>query len=199
MSSLNLFISSQLCSNNAAEPTHDPTPRNASGICAPADHIGAVVAFAGFLPFCFSGLRVSPGVLSSLNLFISPQLCSNNAADPTHTPLLSAILQEYALRRVFYQKKRAFSCNSQRRKVYRPIFLHPAPTRSSRSKEAHRQAPAIVKCDLALVQIHPRTGARRARFGPPDAVRGPLPTIFRRDSPAVSSIVICGVSTPSPQ
>ena len=29
------------------------------------------------------------------------------------TPLLSAILQDYALRRrVFYQKKRAFSCNS---------------------------------------------------------------------------------------
>ena len=63
-----------------------------------------------FLPFCCSGLRVSPVVMSSLNLFISPQLPSKNAADPTHarTPVLSAILHAYrnmrSVRRVFYQK-----------------------------------------------------------------------------------------------
>ena len=63
-----------------------------------------------FLPFCCSGLRVSPVVMSSLNLFISPQLPSKNAADPTHarTPVLSAILHAHrnmrSVRRVFYQK-----------------------------------------------------------------------------------------------
>ena len=115
MSSVNLFISSQLCSENAADPTHAPySPQNPTGICAPADHIGGVVAFfAGFLPFCFSGLRVSPVVMSSVNLLISSQLRSKNAAYPKRTPrTLRKILQEYALRRVFYQKKRAFSCNS---------------------------------------------------------------------------------------
>ena len=50
--------------------------------------------------------------MSSVSSFISTQLRSKNAADSKRTPLLSAILQEYALRRVFYQKKRAFSCNS---------------------------------------------------------------------------------------
>ena len=62
-------------------------------------HIGGVVAFAGFLPFCFSGLRVSPVGMSSLNLFISSQLSSKNAANPTHARTLRhpAGLQEYAL------------------------------------------------------------------------------------------------------
>ena len=113
MSSVNLFISSQLRSENAADPTHAPySPQNPTGICAPADHIGGVVAFfAGFLPFCFSGLRVSPVVMSSVNLLISSQLRSKNAADPTRTPLLSAIVPEYALRRVFYQKTSLFNNN----------------------------------------------------------------------------------------
>jgi hypothetical protein len=77
------------------------------------------VAFAGFLPFCFSGLRVSPFGISSFDLFISPQLPSKNAADPPtqRTPVLSAILQAYrnmrSVRRVFYQKT--------------SLFLHAAP------------------------------------------------------------------------
>ena len=80
-------------------------------------HIGGVVAFAGFLPFCFSGLRVSPVVMSSLNLFISPQLPSKNAADPTHARTLRhpTGLQEYALRPAgVLPKKRAFPCTLRR-------------------------------------------------------------------------------------
>jgi hypothetical protein len=46
--------------------------------------------------------------MSSFNLLISSQLRSKNAADPTHAPLLSAIVPEYALRRVFYQKTSLF-------------------------------------------------------------------------------------------
>jgi len=56
----------------------------------------------------FSGLRFCPVVMSSVSSFISSQLRSKNAADPKRTPLLSAILQEYALRRVFYQKNEPF-------------------------------------------------------------------------------------------
>ena len=66
------------------------------------------MAFACFLPFCFSGLRVSPVVMSSVNLLVALQLPSKNAADPKRKPLLSSILQEYALRRVFYQKTSLF-------------------------------------------------------------------------------------------
>ena len=46
MSSVSSFISSQLRSKNAADPTHAPySPQNPTGICAPADHIGDVVAY----------------------------------------------------------------------------------------------------------------------------------------------------------
>ena len=58
----------------------------------------------GFLPFCFSGLCVSPVVMSSLRLSSPSQLRSQNAADATHAPTLghrSGIWQE--------QQKNGFS------------------------------------------------------------------------------------------
>jgi len=60
-------------------------------------------SFAGFLPYCFSGICVSPVVVSSLYLSSPSQLRSKN--EPTQrTPLLSVTVDEYARWRVFYQK-----------------------------------------------------------------------------------------------
>ena len=66
-----------------------------------------------FLPFCFSGLRVSPVVMSSVNLIVALQLPSKNAADPKRKPrTLFYPTGVCAPAGVLPPKKRAFSCNS---------------------------------------------------------------------------------------
>ena len=79
------------------------------------------------------------------------------------------------------------------REVYRLEMPRATATRSSLRKEAHRQAPAIVRCVLPPCRSARERELGAHESGPPyvrECVRA-RPTIFRRDSPAVSSIFYC--------
>ena len=113
--------------------------------------------------------------MSSVNLFVSLQLPSKNAADPKRKPLLSSILQEYALRRVFYQKTSLFlqlARGDGERETPKDLFPRSLPTKGSECPEDkggcvfdfnNAQCPYGDKCSRSHAKNPTKSPNRRLR------------------------------------
>ena len=102
-----------------------------------------------FLPFCFSGLCVSPVVMSSLRLSSPPKLHSQNAADPTHAPTLGH------RRGIWQEQKNGFS-------LEKPVLLEVAV----RHRPAQRTIGLCSECPCRRPSAPGRGGSMGRSRGP---------------------------------